>query len=323
MTFTKFPNGVSSYGMPDVGGAHLTTGNVFFVDSNTGSNSYDGKDKDHPFATITHALTKCTNNKGDIIYAMPGHVEAADVNVNKAGVNIIGIGQGGLRPQFYLGTNTSASLEISSCDVYIENFIITSTSTLDAIAHCVEVKADHFTMKNCEYWQHSASNTPAIVIDVSSTALNCTIDSCKLVAVGTCAGGVALMQIDGGDNLTLNNTLFYGPAGNVTGSSHGLISVSSAGSLENTFIKDCIFITAGNSSLAGAGTLGFTTGQGTGVVIHSYFGNRATTNHIFTENEAQTMTEYDLVFFDVAFANQTGVRAATSAVWGMAFSAST
>jgi hypothetical protein len=51
MGTTNFPGGVTSFGVPVLGGGYAvpaTTGNYFFVDSNTGSNGNSGKDKDHP-----------------------------------------------------------------------------------------------------------------------------------------------------------------------------------------------------------------------------------------------------------------------------------
>ena len=77
MGLTNFPNGISSFGVPVLGGGAITTtGSIFFVDSVTGSNGNSGADSDHPFATIDYAIGKCTANKGDHILVMPGHNEA-------------------------------------------------------------------------------------------------------------------------------------------------------------------------------------------------------------------------------------------------------
>ena len=204
MTLTKYPNGVSSFGLPVIGGAFTSTGKAFFVDSNTGSNSYDGISKSDPFSTVTYALTKCTANKGDIIYCMPGHVEPADVDVNKAGVTIIGIGHGYLRPRFQLVTNTSASLTISSCDVTIENIVV--FSTIAAIAHAVEVNADDFTILNCEYQMTETTMTPLLGIVVSTSADRCRIDGFKMIIPSTTnATGCSPIRLNGGSNHVIQN----------------------------------------------------------------------------------------------------------------------
>ena len=303
MTLTKFPNGVSSFGLPVVGGVHISTGNMFFVDSNTGSNSYDGRDSTKPFSTITYALTKCTANKGDIIYAMPGHAEPADVNVNVAGVSIIGIGHGGLRPKLNLVTSACASMEISSCDVLISNLIL--HTTIDALAHAVEVKADDCTLHKIEWFQENASNTPVRVIECACTANRMTVDDCWLVTVGTCSGGGSVINMLGGDGHKITNNFCYG----IGGDSHGLVTSCTAGSnLYNLLIDNNVMVTYSDSTLASASMLGITSGIGSGIISNNKFGNlRGTTDQFFGEANAQANDTFDFGFFNNHFVNNEGL----------------
>ena len=74
MVVTAFPNGISSRGMPVLGGGSLelfSTGSVFFVDSVTGSDTQDGLDPSSALATIDAAINKCTADKGDLVIVMP------------------------------------------------------------------------------------------------------------------------------------------------------------------------------------------------------------------------------------------------------------
>src|SRR5690242_14286615 len=86
----------------DIEGAGLGYfGSVFYVNSVTGSDTAnDGRSLDTPYATITKAIAGTTANKGDVIFVMPGHSETrtAAITVNKAGIAIIGLGQGLVRP---------------------------------------------------------------------------------------------------------------------------------------------------------------------------------------------------------------------------------
>src|SRR5262245_23346085 len=93
----------------DVGGLQVagaavfpgTTGKVFFVDSNTGSNGYTGLSIQDPVATIDFAIGLCTANKGDTIYVMPGHAETignGTIACDVAGVTFIGLGDGAAKP---------------------------------------------------------------------------------------------------------------------------------------------------------------------------------------------------------------------------------
>src|SRR4051812_36256395 len=109
-----------------------TLGNVFFVDSVTGS-STGGYSPDAPAATLAQALALCTASKGDTIYLAPGHVEsigASGLAWNVAGVNIIGLGSGNLRPTFTWHT-TDAVVTISAANVLVQN--IRTTVDIDEV----------------------------------------------------------------------------------------------------------------------------------------------------------------------------------------------
>lgn len=125
MGLTNYPNGISSFGVPVLGGAGgIITGSVFFVDSNTGDNSYKGTSKDKPFATVDYAVGKCTADKGDTIVVMPGHSEtisaSGTVTFDVAGVNVVGIGHGTLQPKFDY-TVAAGSVEVDADNVSLQN----------------------------------------------------------------------------------------------------------------------------------------------------------------------------------------------------------
>jgi hypothetical protein len=69
MTLTRFPNGVSSCGVPLTGSVN-PFGNVWFVAASGGSNGNSGTDPDHAFSSIQHAID--TGAVGDTIILSPG-----------------------------------------------------------------------------------------------------------------------------------------------------------------------------------------------------------------------------------------------------------
>jgi len=70
MALTKFPNGISSYGVPVTCGLN-PFGNTWFVAVSGGTDgSNHGGDRDNPFATITHAISR--GSAGDTIVLGPG-----------------------------------------------------------------------------------------------------------------------------------------------------------------------------------------------------------------------------------------------------------
>jgi len=248
MTLTKYPNGVSSFGLPVIGGAFTSTGKAFFVDSNTGSNSYDGLSKSTPFGTVTYALTKCTANKGDIIYCMPGHIEAAGgITINKAGVSIIGIGDGYLRPRFQLPA-TSDEVTISSCDVTIQNLVV--FSTVAAVAQTIAVNADDCTIFNCEYQMTETTMTPLLGIVVSTSADRCTIDGFKMIIPSTTnATGCSPIRLNGGSNHLIQNCFLISGLPSTDGLIASGTSVNAA-TMKNLLIRKniCAVLTTSSSA---------------------------------------------------------------------------
>ena len=69
MTLTKYPNGVSSCGVPLTGSVN-PFGSVWFVAASGGSNGNSGTDPDNAFATIVYAIA--TGVAGDTIILGPG-----------------------------------------------------------------------------------------------------------------------------------------------------------------------------------------------------------------------------------------------------------
>jgi hypothetical protein len=75
MSFTNFPNGVTSFGIPLLGGNPVsvpigTQGTAWFVDATNGNNGNSGTDPGNAFKTITKAHAVAT--AGDTIYIQPG-----------------------------------------------------------------------------------------------------------------------------------------------------------------------------------------------------------------------------------------------------------
>ena len=61
MALTNFPNGVSSFGVPMIGGIGgiPLTGTWYFVNPAAGSDGNEGTSPESPFATIYQAYNKC------------------------------------------------------------------------------------------------------------------------------------------------------------------------------------------------------------------------------------------------------------------------
>lgn len=161
MSLTKFPNGVSSFGVPMLGGVvPFTTGTYFFADSVTGSNGNDGTSPDAPKATIDGAINACTANKGDIIIVMPGHTEAVtatSINCDVAGVRIIGIGEGSLKPTLTFGATTSL-INVTAANCSWQHFRFTAGigDVVTAVLHATAAQNTQYT--DIEFYATSTFN---------------------------------------------------------------------------------------------------------------------------------------------------------------------
>jgi hypothetical protein len=161
MGLTKFPYGVSSFGVPVFGSGQIptTTGDYYFVSSVATNDSIAGVDQpdygtmDKPFATINYAISKCTASNGDIIVVGPGHAEtitATSTAISTSGVQIIGLGNGLLRPTFTFGaaaatiTVSAANCSIVNC-VFVANFADVAAAFTLAAAKDFRIQNNLFT----------------------------------------------------------------------------------------------------------------------------------------------------------------------------------
>lgn len=205
---TNFPNGISSYGIPVIGSGQIptTTGSYFFVDSNTGNAGYTGKTPQAPLATLAGAIAKCTASKGDVIVLMPGHSEtvASSISINVAGITIVGLGSGSLRPTFNI-TGASATLAISAANITVNNILV--TGGVDEIVAAITISAADVKLVNLEYRDVTGQCTDCILTTAAATRL--LIDN--LVYDGaTAAGTNAAIAIVGGDGITIRNVVMDG-----------------------------------------------------------------------------------------------------------------
>jgi hypothetical protein len=158
----------------------LSAGGRFFVSSVTGLSGNDGLSFSSPKATLAQAIALCTANKGDVIYLMPGHAEslsgAAALNINVAGVSIVGLGNGSLRPTFTWHT-TDAVVTISANNVLVQNIF-------------------------------TAVDIDEVVSMFLVTGTNCTLERVDFGALGTSAQAIQwLLTTAAADFLTIKNSL--------------------------------------------------------------------------------------------------------------------
>lgn len=184
MGLTNFPNGLASFGVPVLPSQASTTGAVFFVDSATGSNGNSGSDPTKAFATIDYAIERCTANKGDTIYVMPGHAEtisaAAGINVDVAGVRIIGLGWGASRPTITMSA-VASTFVLGAASCWIKNLLFDVQHDTTIV---IDVNAADCVIEECEIKSRTAATAREFVtaIDINGGSAN----ACDRTAIVNC-----------------------------------------------------------------------------------------------------------------------------------------
>jgi hypothetical protein len=156
------------------GGLGFTYGNVFFVDSGDANASDDagnsGRDPNSPFSTIDYAVGQCTANNGDVIFVLPGHVEtvsaAAGLDLDVAGISVIGLGQGDTRPQINFTTVVGADMDVGAADITVFN--VRFTGGFDALTGPIDVNAANFHLHNSIYEDVTGEVVDCIVTDANA-----------------------------------------------------------------------------------------------------------------------------------------------------------
>lgn len=155
-------------------------GKVFWVSNNStlqtnekaGSNGNDGSFW-APFSSIDYAVGRCTANKGDVIMVKPGHVEtvtaAAGLDLDVAGIALVGLGSGSNRPQINFTTATTADMDVDAANITMVNFLF--TGGIDALAAPIDVNAADFKLIDCEWRDVTGQATDVILADANADRL--------------------------------------------------------------------------------------------------------------------------------------------------------
>jgi hypothetical protein len=163
-------------------------GNVFFVHSGTGTDSEGyGQGPDSPVATIDYAIGLCTASKGDVIYVLPGHAEnittATGINCDVAGVSIIGLGKGNLKPTV-TATAAAGSVTVAAANVTLKNLrLVSNFATGCTSALTVAATGDGLTLDGIECRDGAANKEWLIHVSVATTVTDMLITRCSFVGL--------------------------------------------------------------------------------------------------------------------------------------------
>lgn len=208
-----FAGGVIIKGVPLI---QTHPGKVFWVGNSatrlnnekTASNTNRGGFLD-PFSTIDYAVGQCAANRGDIIFVRPNHTEtvsaAAGLDLDVAGIALIGLGSGANRPTINFTTAVGADMDVDAANITMVNFLF--TGGIDALTGPIDVNAADFKLYDCEWRDVTGQATDVIVADANADRL--TIDG-YFHNGASAAGANSAIALTGMDNPVIRNFKLVG-----------------------------------------------------------------------------------------------------------------
>ena len=138
------------------------TGQVFYVDSAVGSDSFTGVTPALAKATIDGGINACTANRGDVVFVIQNHEETVDngtsdaIDADVAGISIIGLGNGDDMPQILYDTTTDEFV-VNADGVYISG--LRFLAGVSEVANAIEIQAagTNCTIVNCIFPESTTS----------------------------------------------------------------------------------------------------------------------------------------------------------------------
>lgn len=160
------------------------------------------------FSTIDAAVGECTADAGDTIYVMPGHTETIDgasaLDIDVAGVSIVGLGQGITRPILSF-TATAGTVDMAANNTRISNLIL--KADVSAVVVGVNVDAHGCKMDHCKFDYHETGDDFVTMIDVDAFD-GFELTDCELEAEDTAGCDEAIRLDDAHDVKILRNHIY-------------------------------------------------------------------------------------------------------------------
>jgi hypothetical protein len=207
--------GTSAYLVPEVPSEGVTSGigNVWYCDD--GGDNGTGRSWETAKTTLQAAENLCST--GDTIYVGQAHNEtmsaAGDATFDVAGVTVIGMGEGELRPLFIL-SETASVITLDANSVTLKNLQFQPGITVCSVGVRVEDAGRGCTIEDCSFIDGDAATVDEFVdaISVDAGADNLTVRNCTYYNSGTDGHTNTFVNLDEVtiDNCTIEGCTVYG-----------------------------------------------------------------------------------------------------------------
>jgi hypothetical protein len=249
----------SGYGQHEAGGVlrvRSTTGKAFLIAKNTTPDlsrlkeifKPDGDGAIRIFSSIEEALNSgdVLANRGDVLVLAPGHTEAVSsagaINLDIAGVTIVGLGSGSLRPTFTFSGVVGADINVDAADNVIENCIFDLTG-VDNLTAPIDVNAANFKFLNNYVLQCTAAAQAPLAILTDANASGMDVIGCEFVGSNN-GGGASAIRLVGGSDIRIINNRFHSNYAAVDGAINNITTAVTRLTIRGNVINN---LTAGST----------------------------------------------------------------------------
>lgn len=287
MGVTHFPNGITSMGVPVMGGGlPATPGDTYFVNYGTGDDGRSAKSNSitRPFKTIAKAYSLATTNKDDVI-ALVGnttHTLTEMLDVSKNRIHFIGLDGTGR----YYGQNAKVSLGVTTAATDIgtvqntgvrnsfQNIKFINSNTVAQGIYCFVEAGEYTVLQGCEIYKDTdldqTGAAELVMNGDSAQVIGCTIGS----NVNAISGAIIRPNVLVTKNIVsgkvardvvFKDCIFWKKAGHVN---NRFMYGANATDVERMFLVDgCVFFTTKLSSAVPAQCVAFGAEQTEGFAL--------------------------------------------------------
>jgi len=279
MSFTDYPNGVTSFGIPMSGTPFVLgsagVGTVYYVDATNGSDGNDGKSPENAFKLISVAYAAAASGDTIALSTNSSHSLTAGVAHTKSRINWIGLDfqgrlvQQGAKVQLATAATTAYVIKNTGTRNSFNNIKFIMGATAATGLHVIEEGGEGTLYRNCSFTFGVADNLDlTTAFEVLNGGDSCTWIDCQF-GVDTLLTSAArsVMKIDQVTaSQEFKSNRFRGCNFLVSSSDADVkfISMAAAGDiLFSNLFEDCTFTASIDSAGGAAITSAVTTANGT------------------------------------------------------------
>lgn len=168
------------------------------------------------FSTLTACIAdgNLSASRGDVIFLLPGFTQTISsstaLSLSIAGITIVGVGAGSLRPTITLDTATSSTINVTANNISISNCIFVANFA-SIVAPFTLTTAKDFVIDKCEFRDTSAILNFTNIISTGTTsnaADGITLTNSKRIGSGADSNTTIINMLGTNDRLTVTDNYF-------------------------------------------------------------------------------------------------------------------